>query len=158
MFQILADLIKLAFYGLSAIWWLAVQVLKGAALLVALAFRAISGLIARARASRSARITAGAQEQPREIEVEDPAGVILWTSSWEDDDEGFRHILRGRSLDKAIADESRKLAALYRRKDRMQAVNAGDGGRYENTKAWRGLMWDIEDTESTIERLERALA
>ena len=74
-----------------------------------------------------------------------------------EEDRCFTDLLRGRTVSKAIADEERKLLALYRRKDKLEAINRGDPTtweRFQKSKTWRGLLWDIEDTENTLKRLE----
>lgn len=77
----------------------------------------------------------------------------------EDEDEGFSHLLHGRTIEKATADEERRLLALYRRKDKLEYVNkrtAEEWDRFQQTKTWRGLLWDIEDAEERLARLEKA--
>ena len=77
------------------------------------------------------------------------------------EDDCFSALLRGRSIEKAIADEERRLLALYRRKDKMEFVSGADPKaweKYQKTKTYRGLMWEIEQAEETIARLERARA
>ena len=68
--------------------------------------------------------------------------------------------LPGGSVAKAIAIEERRLLALYRRKEKAEAVHSGnekEWERYQNTVAWRSLLWDIEDTETRLVYLKRAV-
>ena len=69
--------------------------------------------------------------------------------------------LYGENLDKAIARVQRQLLFLYRRKDKLTYINNTSPeawAKYQQTKTWRGLMWDIEQAEDTLDRLERAAA
>ena len=75
------------------------------------------------------------------------------------EDEAFCHLLHGRTLEKATADEERRLLALYRRKDKLEFINKSTAEAWEKfqaTKTWRGLLWEIEDAEERLARLEKA--
>lgn len=85
--------------------------------------------------------------------AERPA-VVTDDEPEQDIDEAFQ----GLDLDREISREQRKLEYLYSRKDRAEALNADCWERYEKTKAWRGLLWDIERAEDRIAYLERAKA
>lgn len=72
-------------------------------------------------------------------------------------DDAFAILLRGRTIEKATFDEEKRLLALYRRKDKLEAINSTDAAtwaRFQQSKTWRGLLWDIEDAESTLARLD----
>ena len=56
-----------------------------------------------------------------------------------------------------IAQLQKRLNVLYSRMDKLKYVNGVDAETWEKcqkSKAYRGLVWDIEDTE---QRLERAI-
>ena len=69
-------------------------------------------------------------------------------------------ILHGRSLEKALKDEQRRLLALLARLDRVTYTSSRtpeEWERYQKTKAYRGLMWDIRQSEDLIISLEAYL-
>ena len=70
---------------------------------------------------------------------------------WEEDDED--ESLLALNLDR----EKRRLAALYDRRDKAEYLNntsPAAWARYQNTKTWRGLLYDIEAAERKIRLLE----
>lgn len=69
-------------------------------------------------------------------------------------------MLHGRSLEKALKDEQRRLLALLNRLDRVTYTSSRtpeEWERYQKTKAYRGLMWDIRQSEDLIISLEAYL-
>lgn len=66
----------------------------------------------------------------------------------------------GGSAEKAIAILERRLATLYERKERAEYINHIDDAswkKYTQTKAWRGLLWDIDYTEKKLALIENGL-
>lgn len=66
----------------------------------------------------------------------------------------------GGSPERAIEILERRLECLYERKDKAEYVNKVDDAtwkKYQTTKAWRGLIWEIERTEEKLEWLEEAV-
>lgn len=62
------------------------------------------------------------------------------------------------SKEKALSRVNRLLLALYQRKDKLEYVNNTSPeawARFQKTKTWRGLLWDIQNAEDTLERIER---
>lgn len=62
------------------------------------------------------------------------------------------------SKEKALSRVNRILLALYQRKDKLEYVNNTSPeawARFQKTKTWRGLLWDIQNAEDTLERIER---
>ena len=71
-------------------------------------------------------------------------------------------LLPGGCPEKALPILERRLAALYTRKEKAEYVNRADERgeaweKYTTTKAWRGLLWEIDYTEKQIELIERAV-
>lgn len=53
--------------------------------------------------------------------------------------------------------EEKRLAVLLDRKDKLEYLNRGAGwAKFETTKTWRGLLYDIEATERKIRLLKGA--
>ena len=104
------------------------------------------------------------EEEEEDEEPEDPDELdeLDELEDMEEEEEaedcGFASLLHGRSIEKAIEDEERRLLALYRRKDKAEYVNGADAKtweKYQNTKTYRGLLWEIDQAEDTIARLEQ---
>lgn len=62
------------------------------------------------------------------------------------------------SVEKAVSVLERRLKCLEARKEKAEFVNRADEGgeewhRYQNTKAWRGLLWEIQHTQAQLEML-----
>lgn len=78
----------------------------------------------------------------------------------EDDGEEAFSWMPGGSAEKAIAILERRLATLYERKERAEYINHIDDAsweRYTKTKAWRGILWDIDYTEEKLALIEKEL-
>jgi len=77
-----------------------------------------------------------------------------------EDDEAFC-LLPGGSPERAVVILRKRLAVLYTRKEKVEYVNGADPktwAKYQQTKAWRGLLWDIEYAETQLELIERAVS
>lgn len=84
------------------------------------------------------------QEAPEEWEELEEA---------EEEEEDKDESLLALNLDR----EKRRLAALYDRRDKAEYLNntsPAAWARYQNTKTWRGLLYDIEAAERKIRLLE----
>lgn len=62
------------------------------------------------------------------------------------------------SVEKAVSVLERRLKCLEARKEKAEFVNRADEGgeqwgRYQTTKAWRGLLWEIQHTQAQLEML-----
>ena len=116
----------------------------------------LSGIVAWVRANKEQKEDRSLPEIAKTYQTGEALGAA---EAVETEDEAFTYLLHGRSIEKAIADERRRLCALYRRKDKLQFVNDTDPQKWERfkqSKTWRGLLWEIEDTENTLARLEAA--
>lgn len=103
------------------------------------------------------QVEAPKEEAPVEEVVEDS---IRELEDQEADDEAFA-LLPGGSPERAVVILRKRLAALYTRKEKVEFVNGADPKtweRYQQTKAWRGLLWDIEYAETQLELIERAVS
>jgi len=76
---------------------------------------------------------------------------VLWS--------GLCRIVQKNREEVAALNEERRLLALYRRKDKLEYINGGTAqawAKFQTTKTWRGLLWEIEDAEERLARLEKA--
>lgn len=87
---------------------------------------------------------------PRQTpEAPEEAGEAWEEWEEEDEDEAIA------ALD--LAKEKKRLALLYDRRDKAEYLNNTDPKaweRYQKTKTWRGLLYDIEAAERKIRLLE----
>lgn len=124
----------------------------------------IGSLAARLRAENEARraeITEAVEEWD---EGEEEAPALLEEAAdeaeeipEEEEDDIFRAYLHGRTWEKALSDEERRLFALYNRLEKVRYLNEEDPKawkKYQKTKAYRGLMWDINEAEELVIKLE----
>lgn len=103
------------------------------------------------------QVEAPKEEAPVEEVVEDS---IRELENPEPDDEAYA-LLPGGSPERAVVILRKRLAALYTRKEKVEFVNGADPktwAKYQQTKAWRGLLWDIEYAETQLELIERAVS
>lgn len=103
------------------------------------------------------QVEAPKEEAPVEEVVEDS---IRELEDPEPDDEAYA-LLPGGSPERAVVILRKRLAALYTRKEKVEFVNGADPktwAKYQQTKAWRGLLWDIEYAETQLELIERAVS
>jgi len=92
-------------------------------------------------------------EEPQEDDEDGP-----W-ETWADEDEeaAFSAYLHGRTFAKARADEERRLWHLFRRLNRIEELNRTDAdtwARCQKSKTYRGLLFDIQETEELIAKLD----
>lgn len=92
-------------------------------------------------------------EEPQDDEEDGPG------ETWADEDEkaAFSAYLHGRTFEKARADEERKLWHLFRRLNRIEELNRTDAAtwaRCQKSKTYRGLLFDIQETEELIAKLD----
>ena len=114
------------------------------------------GLIARWR--EESRRMAEAEADGDDDEDQDEEEVPFCDVADDGEDEAFCGIDR----EKEIARLEKALNAMYTRRDRMlytygcmdRGTAANDRAKLENTKAWRGLEFDITYTEKRLEMLK----
>lgn len=124
----------------------------------------IGNLAARLRAENEARRAEIAEAVEEWDEEEEGAPALLEEAAdeaeeipEEEEDDIFRAYLHGRTWEKALSDEERRLFALYNRLEKVRYLNEEDPEswkKYQRTKAYRGLMWDINEAEELVIKLE----
>lgn len=94
---------------------------------------------------------------PVKVEEEAPSPVVEEVEDDGNDWDPLALLPGGGNIDKAITILERRLSVLYDRKDKAEYLNKVDVAtweKYQKTKAWRGLMWEIERTEGILSRIE----
>ena len=122
----------------------------------------IGSLAARLRAENEARRAEIAEAVEEWDEEETPALLEEAADEVEEipeeeEDDIFRAYLHGRTWEKALSDEERRLFALYNRLEKVRYLNEEDPKackKYQKTKAYRGLMGDINEAEELVIKLE----
>ena len=101
-----------------------------------------------------------AQEAEEAQEAEPEEEPEEWEEEAHSPGAEAEEMLHGRSLEKALKDEQRRLLALLQRLDRVTYTSSRtpeEWERYQKTKAYRGLIWDIRQSEDLIISLEAYL-